>query len=825
MPAQGRWPKLRCFYPHSLTQHFHQKQFLLTLNAFRMKKLILGICFILLSIFTFAQTIKGKVTDAATGSPVNGATIDVEGAGITTTNESGLFYMAVKKGTYTVNITNVGFKKLEEKLSPSSTVAEIKLQRQDLFLQEVEIKAVRASEKSPFTKTNISKKEIEKNNLGQDLPYLLNQSPSVVVNSDAGNGVGYTGIHIRGTDATRINVTLNGIPYNDAESQGTYFVDLPDVASSLNSIQIQRGVGTSTNGSGAFGATINLSTNEFNDKPYGEINNSFGSFNTWKNTVKAGSGLINDHFTIDARLSRITSDGYIDRASSNLQSLYLSGAYINNKTSVRFNLIKGKEKTYQAWNGVPETLLYTDRTYNSCGTEKPGEPYNNQTDNYDQDHYQLFVNQELSKTWSLNVASFLTRGKGYYEEYKAQQPFSKYGLPDTTINGAPVTQTDLVRQRWLDNYFYGQVLSFQHKSAKDEVTIGGGWTEYDGKHYGDVIWAQVGIPKDYRYYNYPAVKKDQNVYVKWLHELNANWNLFGDMQYRHVYHRMEGFEDFPEMTISRQFDFFNPKAGISYNRNGYNAYFSFAMAGKEPNRDDFQANPSQQPKREQLQDFELGMEKKSSWYSYGATLYYMNYKDQLVLTGQMNDVGAYVRVNVPNSYRAGIELQGSVVVNNWMNIHANVAFSKNKIKSFDAYFDDYDNSGEWVKQIPKEYKNTDISFSPSIIAGGTINFIPAKFLMISLPAKFVGKQYLDNTQDETRRLGDYYSQNVMATFTIKHLLFSEWNIIGQVNNVFNKRFETNGAAYATMLNGTIQNDNYYFPNAGTNFMVGVNVKL
>src|SRR5688572_33063381 len=342
------------------------------------------------------------------------------------------------------------------------------------LLSPVEVRAVRAGEKAPFTKTNLSKKEIQKNNLGQDIPFILNQTPSVVANSDAGNGIGYTGLRIRGTDATRINVTLNGIPYNDAESQGTFLVDLPDFASSVNSILIQRGTGTSSNGTGSFGATLSLSTNEVIREPYAELNNSYGSFNTWKNTVKAGTGIIDDHFTIDARLSQITSNGYIDRASSNLQAFYLSGAYINDKSSLRLNIFSGKEKTYQAWNGVPEYLLKTQRSYNSSGTEKPGEPYDNETDNYRQTHYQLFFNHAVNDNWNFNTAVFLTRGLGYYENYKGGEKFADYGLPEPVINGSTIEETDLVRQKWLDNYFYGQILSAQFKKDKHALTIGGG---------------------------------------------------------------------------------------------------------------------------------------------------------------------------------------------------------------------------------------------------------------------------------------------------------------------------------------------------------------
>ncbi|MBC8034407.1 MAG: TonB-dependent receptor plug domain-containing protein, partial [Chitinophagaceae bacterium] len=357
-------------------------------------------------------------------------------------------------------------------------------------LDAVEVRATRASKTAPFTKTNISGKELQKNNLGQDIPFLLNQTPSVVINSDAGNGVGYTGMRIRGSDNTRINVTLNGIPYNDAESHGSYFVDLPDLASSVNSIQIQRGVGTSSNGPGAFGASLSISTNEIRKDAYAEFNNAYGSFNTWKNTIRAGSGLLNDHFTVDARLSRISSDGFIDRASSNLKAVYLSTAYLANHSSLRFNLIKGSEKTYQAWNGILKEDLRFSRTANSAGTAKPGEPYDNETDNYDQDHYQFFFNQEFNERLSFNTAVFLTRGKGYYEQYKAEERYDTYGLPPFIAGGDPLTTTDLVRQLWLDNYYYGNVFSFNYKQNKTQLTLGGAYTRYDGSHYGKITWAQ-----------------------------------------------------------------------------------------------------------------------------------------------------------------------------------------------------------------------------------------------------------------------------------------------------------------------------------------------
>ena len=693
------------------------------------------------------------------------------------------------------------------------------------LLTPVEVKAVRAGEKAPFTKTNLSKKEIEKNNLGQDIPFILNQTPSVVVNSDAGAGVGYTGLRIRGTDGSRINFTLNGIPYNDAESQGAFLVNLPDFTSSVNSIQVQRGVGTSSNGTGAFGATVSLSTNETNLKSYAELNNSFGSFNTWKNTVKAGTGLIDNHFTLDARLSQITSDGYVDRASSHLQAFYLSGAYVSDKSSLRLNVFSGKEKTYQAWNGVPESLLKTERKYNSSGTDKPGEPYDNETDNYRQTHYQLFYNHAANENWSLNTAAFLTRGLGYYENYKGGEKFADYRLPDLEINGTAVTETDLIRQKWLDNYFYGQILSAQYKKHGHALTLGGGWNVYDGQHYGDIIWAKYGFDNDFRYYDVDAKKTDINAYAKWQYQFSTHWNLFADMQYRRVQHKMNGFSNNPELFINRKFDFFNPKAGITYSQNGWQSYFSYALANKEPNRDDFEASLVNQPNKETLHDFEAAVEKRTGKFHAGATVYYMKYKDQLVLTGMINDVGAYTRINVPNSYRAGIELQGGYIVNDWLNAVANISFSRNKVKSFTEYMDDYDANWEWIGQRAISHENTDIAFSPAVVGGATINLLPLKNFEISFLSKYVGDQYLDNTQNEARKLNAFFTQDARAILTLKNKLFKEWNITGQVNNVFNKKYEPNGYTYGYVLDGTVSADNYYFPMAGTNFMIGLNIKL
>jgi iron complex outermembrane receptor protein len=774
-------------------------------------------------------SIHGKVSNDRTKEFIGAATITLKknkkiiSSQVTADDGSYQFNNLKKAGSYQLIAEHISMKKMTvdvDVVAPVTT-AHIPLKTSAYFLEPLEVKSLRASEKAPFAKTNLSKKDIEKMNLGQDLPFLLNQTPGVVVNSDAGNGVGYTSLRIRGSDATRINLTINGIPYNDPESQGTFLVDLPDIASSVNSIQIQRGVGTSSNGAGAFGASLHLTTNEFNEEAYGELNNSFGSFNTWKNTVKAGSGLINDHFTVDARLSRISSDGYIERAATDLKSFYFSTAYINKKSTVRLNIFSGTEKTYQAWNGVPESLLQTNRTYNSAGTEKPGEPYDDETDNYQQDHYQLFFNHSVNPNLSFNTAFFLVNGSGYYEQYKAGRKFVDYGLANPVINGSALTKTDLIRQLWLKNSFYGQVFSLQYKKDKNNLTIGGGWNRFDGDHFGKVIWAQTSIPKDYEWYRHPALKTDNNIYTKWQHSLSSDLNFYGDIQYRNVNYTINGFRDNPSVVVNRNFNFINPKAGLTYSNKDVQAYLSYARASKEPNRSDFEAGVTHQPKPETLHDFELGFEKAKSAVNWGATAYYMLYKDQLILTGQINDVGAYTRVNVPNSYRLGLELQATTNITSWMNAAANLTVSENKIKSSSEYLDDYDNGG----QVKIGHTNTNIAFSPAVVGAATINLIPLPNSEISLLSKYVSRQYLDNTEDKTRSLQPYYVQDVRLSYTVKKILFKEWNITAFVSNVFNKKYEPNGYTFSYISGGKSNTENYYFPMAGTNYMLGVNVKL
>jgi iron complex outermembrane receptor protein len=687
-------------------------------------------------------------------------------------------------------------------------------------LPPLEVRSIRVSNNQPFAKSNINASQIAQVNIGQDLPFLIQNTPSVIVHSDAGMGVGYTGIRIRGTDGTRINVTLNGIPYNDAESMSTYFVDLPDFGSSVNSIQIQRGVGTSTNGAGSFGATINLATNDYKPKSYLSLQNSFGSFNTIKNTLQLGSGLIKNKFTIDGRISNIISDGYIDRAKSDLKSFYVSGTYWGDQSSLRLNIFSGKEKTYQAWYGVPEEMLLTRRTLNPAGTEKVDEPYNNQVDDYTQTHYQLFYNKKWSPYWSFSTAFFLTKGKGYYEEYKAAVNVSEYQLPSNQAWNS--INPDLIRQRWLQNNFYGQIMSVEFKKEKNTLTIGGGWNQYDGMHFGKLPYPNIiPITTSMIYYTNDALKKEANIYAKWQYQINHQWNSFIDIQYRNVSHQMNGFDHTPDLKITRNFDFLNPKAGFTFTKGKTIYYSSIAIAHKEPNRDDFEAGTSQQPKQEILYDWESGFTKKENAFEYGANFYYMNYKDQLVLTGKINDIGAYTRMNVPKSSRIGIEIEASHKLNKQMTSYGNFTFSQNKIESFTEYIDDYDNGGQQAIQ----HKNTDITLSPAITASHILSYTPNHQWKINFTTKYVSKQYLDNTQNESRILKAYWTQDISAEW--KCIQQPKWNALLQFHalNIFDHLYEPNGYTYSYLYGGAVSTSNNYFPMAGRNFWVSLKIDL
>ncbi len=734
-------------------------------------------------------------------------------------------------------------------------------------LNDVNILGTRAGNNSPTVSQTLKKEELNKNNLGQDIPFLLDNTPSVVVTSDAGAGVGYTGIRIRGSDNTRVNVTLNGIPVNDGESQGVYWVDLPDVVSSAQSVQIQRGVGSSTNGPGAFGGTISMQTQTPSQKAFGEAAVSGGSFNTLKLTGKAGTG-IHKGFFAEGSASYITSDGYIDRASSRLNSWFAQTGWWSGPTLIKLLYFGGREKTYQAWNGVPEDSLKTNRTFNDLGTDygQHFPPYKNQTDNYSQDYVQLLFSQQLPQSLYLNLAGFATYGRGYYEEFKAGTDFLNY-FPN--YNTASV-YTDLARQKWLRNVFYGGTFSLNYANHGFDVTLGGLLGQFNGKHYGKVVWAQEikNWDKNRHYYDGRVIKNDFNVYLKFNYELKQRVNFYVDVQYRYVNHNTHGIDDdLSAYSINKTWHFINPKAGVLYKiKHLHHVYASFALANREPNRDDLMAATAAKPvKPETLYDVEAGYKFLNGSYPLALNIYYMHYKDQLVLTGRLNDVGNPIKENVAQSYRAGAELSGSfrffkasrqksprqdvleemLVTDGYagsqrMVFAINYAFtySINKIKAFDEYIYTYDENYSPVDSLTiiTTHKNSNISFSPSIIASLELVAYPLKGLSISLMNKAVSKQYLDNTSNEKRKIPAFYYSNINISYSLPlNKPGKEITLKLLLNNIFNHLYVSNGYTYSeryTYPDGSGGNAldgpytyNYYYPQAGFNWLAGINVRF
>lgn len=788
---------------------------------------------LLFTLITNAQTtLKGKVINEQK-EPLAGVNLLIPGFEIlTVTDENGAYYIKnLPPGTYNMTLSYIGYEPLTQTILVQNGENELNfvLQEKTYQLDELIVKSTRADAKTPMTYTNLRKPEIEKNNLGQDVPFLLQWTPSTVVTSDAGAGVGYTGIWIRGSDPTRINVTINGIPLNDAESQGTFWVDLPDFASSTNDIQIQRGVGTSTNGAGAFGATINLNTSKLQPDAYATLSGSAGSFDTYKGNLQFGTGLLHNKFTIDGRLSHIQSNGWIQRAASDLNSYYLSGAIAGKKSMLRFNTFSGHEVTYQAWNGVPKAYLKNEklRNYNSAGTEKEGEPYDNEVDNYRQTHYQLLYNNQMSTHWNLNTALHYTRGLGYFEQYKADENFSDYGFNPIIIGADSITNTNLIRQRWLDNYFYGAVYALNYNKNRLDVTLGGGYHIYEGEHYGKVIWAQFA-PNELgdEYYNNDARKADFNMYTKFNYALSDQWNAYLDLQYRSVDYEFLGFNNKLEnVQQTDQLHFFNPKAGIFYKPTAsIDLYASFAVSNREPNRDDYtESTPTSRPKAERLYNTEIGYRQTWSKAAFGVNVYHMYYLDQLALNGQINDVGAATRINLDRSYRLGVEITGGWQLLSKLRLDGNATFSRNKVKAFTEFVDVYDADFNWLEQRAIERKNTDLSFSPTIIAGVELSWNPCNPLNITLSNKYVSRQSIDNTSDKDNIIDPYTFTNARLRYAWKPAFAKEVALTLLVQNVFNAQYETNGWSYRYVYDGATAIDQGYYPQAGTNFLLGVSV--
>ena len=778
---------------------------------------------ILLPAFAMAQfSVNGKITDKDSGLPLSGASVNLNNSLVSVrTNVNGDFsFHNMKQGSYTLRVSFLGYKTIERALTINKNISiDFQLEQTNLMADEVIVYSTRASANSASTYQNISKAEIEKNNLGQDLPFLLNQTPSAVVTSDAGAGVGYTGIRIRGSDPTRINMTINGIPYNDSESQGTFLVNLPDFASSINNIQIQRGVGSSTNGAGAFGASLNIQTTTRRDSGYAELNNTYGSFNTLKNTVNVGTGMINNKFSFDGRLSRINSDGYIDRASSHLKSYFMSGAYYGKNSLLRANVFSGTEKTYQAWNGVPQNLLESNRTYN-------GFTYDDQTDNYTQDHYQLLYSHSFSSKVAATAALHYTRGRGYFEEYREEESLSAYGIDNVIIGDQTIESSDLIRRRWLDNDFYGATYSLVYTpSHLFNFTLGGAYNEYDGGHFGEVIWAQYASNSSIRerYYDGKGFKTDFNIFGKASYQV-GNASLFADLQYRRLDYTIDGTDkNRSTLDITDKLDFFNPKFGLSYQINERSTlYSSFAVANKEPNRDDYVNAPVlADPKVENLKNIEAGYRLGSQNFSTGINGFAMFYKDQLVLTGKVNDVGEYIRQNVPDSYRLGLEFDGKWQISNRFSWAATAALSRNKIKNFSEYIDDYDTG----TQIQNDYTDTDIAFSPSFVASSELSFKPLANLEIAALSKYVSKQYLDNTSNNSRSIDPFLVNDLRLNYNTAFKGVKNIGLTLLVNNVLGELYETNGYTFSYVYEAVSTTENFYYPQAKQNFLLSLNLKF
>jgi len=823
----------------------------------RMKQIGWGIA-LCIPLTIQAQYSVSGIVNSSSGEAVQQVRISVEGHYTGTySDEHGSYSIGqLKDGEYLIKTSAFGYEESATriKIAGNNLEVNITLLFSSLKIEEMQVAAIRAGEKTPTTYSNLSKEQISNSNYGQDLPYLLNTTPSTVVSSDAGSGVGYTGVRIRGVDPTRTNVTINGIPINDSESHSTYWVNMPDFASSTDNIQVQRGVGTSTNGAAAFGASINVKSDNIEKKAYAMLDNSVGSFHTLKTTIKAGTGLINERFTLDARLSRISSDGFIDRASSNLKSLFLAGAWIGKKSILKANVFLGNEKTYQAWNGIPEwkykgnadSLLahYYANSYSTADSlnlfNAKNNTYNyytyeNETDNYQQDHYQLHFSHSLNDKVSLTIATHYTFGRGYYEQYRQEDELVNYGLNPVVLGTDTIKTSDIIRRRWLSNHFYGGIFSLNYSNLKNlKLTFGGGINNYNGAHFGEITWARFASHSEIgdTYYNTDAQKLELSAYSKANYQLKK-MNYFLDLQVRHIDYSFVGIDESNGQLIELQQDvkytFFNPKAGLMIDFNERNnAYMSFSIANREPVRGDFvESSANNLPKPEQLQNLEVGYRYKSQKFLANFNYYWMNYKDQLILTGQINDVGGYTRTNVSKSYRSGIELELAYQFLKKLSVSANLNMSQNKIASFVEFVDNYDNYDANGKMIQDRvaHQNTDIAFSPNLIAGAGINYSPINNLDFNLYSKYVAAQYLDNTSSENRKLNGYFTTDFKVNYTIKNVVFSELILGVLVNNVFNEKYVNNGYTFGYISGGMRIIENYYFPQAGRNFMVRLALKF
>lgn len=804
----------------------------------RMYSLLILFCFVSGISQVYCQqnssVIRGRIIES-NGNPLAGTSITIENTflGVSSDNDGHYSFKSLKDGTYSLKFSFIGFES-QVKIVNLSGIADVDvtLRPVPFLTDEVLVNATRAGENAPLAYSVIDREIIKKQNTGQDLPYLLSLTPSLVETSEAGNGVGYTSLRIRGTDANRINVTVDGIPLNDPESQQVFWVDLPDLASSVENIQIQRGVGTSSNGAGAFGATISIQTLNPENEASADASTSIGSFNTIKNMLSAGTGLLGGKFAFNMRYSDLRSNGYIDRTGSKHRSAFMSAVYRTEKTRLKANIILGEEHTGIGWWGVPKDSLSTNRKYNPAGeyTDENGslQYYSNESDNYNQNHFQLLLSHKAGEYLSLNAALHYTMGKGYYEEYRQDQELSEYGLNAFSIGSQSISSTDLIRRKWLDNDFYGLIYSAKYKKDRTEIIAGGGLNQYLGDHFGNLIWMKTAgnTEKDYRWYLNNSIKNEFSIYGKIKYMLSENLTAFGDLQYRHISYSMKGpDDDLKDLNQKHNFDFFNPKAGLFYSLTpNQDAYLSFSVANREPSRSDFKeasGDVNSTPKPETLFDTELGYKLRREKGSFTANIYGMFYKDQLVPTGELSDVGYPIMTNVEKSYRTGIELSAAVKLSKHLDWNINYTLSRNKITNFKEYYTDYD--------TVTLYRNrnlglVDIAYSPSGIIASDMIF---KFNKVSLHliSKYIGKQYLDNTMNPGRAIDPYFVNNIRVDVNpkIRNLQGLELQLL--INNFLNEAYESNAYGGTWSEFGVEKSWSYYFPQAGINYMFRVSLKF
>jgi len=793
-----------------------------------MKSIIVLIGLLLAAPSLTAQTLSGLVCDAKTGQPLIGASVAQK--------ETRTGVVSRPDGTFSINllpdapkilvVRYLGYETKEVSVDAQSTTEAVRicLDPQAFRGDELIVQGVRVDANSAVTHSNISKEDIAGRNLGRDLPYMLEMLPSVVTTSDAGAGVGYTGMRIRGVDQARINITVNGIPLNDTESHEVFWVNMPDFASSVQSMQVQRGVGTSTNGAAAFGASVNILTDAASTEPHGSITSAIGSFNTRRVSLETGTGLLNGLWSLDGRLSTTHSDGYIDRAFSDLNAWYVSGARTGARSQLKVNVFSGKERTYQAWNGVPEEMLADNRRFNEF-------TYENQVDNYRQTHTQVHYSLQVSPTVNMHTALHYTRGLGYYEELRENDRLNRYGIAPIEIGGTTVTRTDLVRRRWLDNHFYGMVGSIDIRpDDRFSITVGGAYNTYDGDHFGEVIWARFAGNSTLgdRYYDNNGIKTDASAYSKASYKLSSRLEAFGDLQLRHIDYRVEGLGSSRNpIDQSVDYTFFNPKTGLSYEiTTGSRAYVGFGVAQKEPTRKEFIESPTGEvPSPERLNNLELGWRLQKGSWQMGVGAYWMDYKDQLILTGEVNQSGSYVRTNVPESYRVGLEFDGGWRVIPTLTVGGSLTLSRNRIVDFVEYVDVYE-GWDWVGQRAIEWDSSPIGFSPSVIGGAMVNWAPVRGVDLGFDARHVSRQYLDNTGTRSRSLNPYSFANLSMGY--------RFGIVGISNdirlqltafNIGNALYESNGYTFGWLQDGERQAFNYYYPQAGRHFMMQVRVGM